>query len=326
MEYWLTSGLDMLNSEPYGCLTYAYAAEKTGYPEEALEGRVLGARNLIPTVARLVMPEYIATITAEGDPLRAYVSFQHFRELLVEGTTQYRGSVAFLSTSKGVMPELALGYKLWTPVEMDKEQRGIFKDGGNSSVDLNQRLILGWNRDSLLAIASGRYRGEERGSRSQMPPRGPGGEGPRGEGGHMEDNTRLEMGGFGWRPEGESGLRWQSGQGFYDYALLCVGDLPVFLSDWTPAEYVSGNYQMESNTMDLVFKSHTEEDFSVKLYSHYQPAEVKVNGEDAMGNTTYNPKTGWMLIKLNGSSVQKLQIKFGQAMAPLHPYFTGLKR
>jgi hypothetical protein len=278
LESWGVAGLDMLNSEAYGSLTFGYAAENAGYPEDALKGKVMGTRSLIPTVARLGLQDYLAEISAPGDPWLEFVGFEHFNEMGMQLGKRKFGSVGWLDTSKGAMHELSLGYKMWATKGMTAEQKALEKSGSNSSCDLTQRLLLGWNRDSLV-------------------------------------NTTRES----TNSPRSRQLSWQSATYLYDMAILCVGDIPVFLSDWTPAEYISGTYNIEKKQMQLAFQSAEADPFTVRIYSRYQPLNLKVNDASFSG-WKYDSKTGWLTIDLQGGDRKNLQIVFGNEVAPLHPY------
>jgi hypothetical protein len=282
LDYWYTAGLDMLNSEPYGSLTFSYAAANTGNKEDELEGIVFGTRSMVTTTARLWMTEYLASVTEEGDPWREFEAFAHFNEMGLQATRRAGGGVAWLDTSKGAMHELALGYKVWVPESMNKMQRKI---GPTSSLcDLTLRMFLGWDRDSLLAsVKSSR--------------------------------------GFGTEPRG-----WQSAKDLYDIAVLDIGNIPVFLSDWAPAEYISGQYNEKNKEMYLSFQSHLGTPYSVKIYSHYRPHLIMLNDEKLVSGWSYNPENGWLNIDLEGTGVMNLQIGLGNPVAPLHPYFTNTKQ
>ncbi|MBV5343391.1 hypothetical protein JZU68_07205, partial [bacterium] len=237
-EIWEVAGLDMINSEAYGSLTFAYAAEKAGFPDDALKGRIMGTRSLIPTVARLGLEEYIASICEPGDPWLVFKSYLHFNEMGIQAGRKKSGSVGWLDTSKGAMHELADGYKSWATKKMTAEQKGIEANGSNSNCDLTQRLLLGWNKDSLLDLS-------------------------------------LK----GTRSERSRQLNWQNASSLYDMAFLCVGDVPVYLSDWSPAEYISGNYNKDRKEMQLCFQSHQNEPFTVRIYSEFEPLKVHINTE-----------------------------------------------
>ncbi len=283
-EYWNATGIDMANSEPYGRLAFAFAAENAGYKDDALRGKIGGTRSLVTAVARLALEPYIYSITTEGDLWRSFTSFNFFNEYGMQLTKGKRGGIGWLDTSKGAMHELALAYKMWAPQAMDKEQKAIAATSRFQSLcDLTQRLILGWNSDSLLN--------------------------------QVIDNPRFIR---------KNPTSFNDAAGLYDMAVLCIGNLPVFLSDWAPAEYVSGSYNEEDKLMKLSFVSHLEESFTVKIYSQFQPLEVKLNGNPIQENWDYNPENGWLKIALDGKNPANVELKLGQAVAPLHPYFSGI--
>jgi hypothetical protein len=274
----------MLNSEPFGSLTFGSAAEHTGNPEDALAGKITGAQSLVTAVARLGLKPYIRSITADGDPWREYVSFWHFTEMEIMGSRKYQGGAAFLNTSKGSMHELALAYKMWAPLAMNEEQLGMKAAGSNALCDVTQRLFLGWDIDSLLH--------------------------------EVASNPNYHK---------KNPVRFQDAQDLYDMAVLCQGNVPVFLSDWAPAEYISGEYDNDKKEIRLAFQSHLGEPFTVRIYSHYQPVEVKLNGQHYADQWKYNKATGWLEVRLLGNEKKDLSIRFGKPAAPLHPYFSGIK-
>jgi hypothetical protein len=288
LEYWVVSGLDMLNSEAYGSLAYAYAAEYAGSVKDVVLGKVLGARSLIPTVARWGLKDYLTSISADGDEWQSYDGFYHFNEHGFQLSRNKMGGVGMLDTSKGTFHELTLGYKLWSAKHTNQEQialaGGYNTASSNTGPDLTQRLILGWNIDSLSV-----------GLKNQV---------------QNIDYQRAP--------------RWQESTSLYDLAILCVGDVPVFLSEWSPAEYLHGEYNEQNKMMNLTFRSHLAEDYKVKIYSLFEPIDLLVNGNKADGLWKYDPTTGWLEINLTGDDAKNLSIRFGNKVAPLHPYFTKL--
>jgi hypothetical protein len=287
-EFWVVAGLDMLNSEAFGSLSFAYAAERAGSTEDVILGKVLGARSFIPTVARLDLKNYITLITAEGDPMREFQGFYHFNEHGMQLTRSKMGGVGMLDTSKGTFHELSLAYKMWAGKRTNEEQialaGGYNKPASNGSPDVTQRLILGWNIDSLAAG----IRNPDR----------------------KIDYSRLP--------------RWQESTSLYDLAILCTGDIPMFLSEWAPAEFLDGQYNEEKKELQLSFRSHIDNAFEVKIYSQYAPKSILVNGSDKTKEAGYDQKTGWLIIKLTGNDLKNITILFGEKVAPLHPYLTKL--
>jgi hypothetical protein len=281
-EQWNATGLDMANSEPYGRLAFAYAAEHAGYQEDALKGKIGGARTLLTAVARLGLEDYLYSISTEGDPWRNFKGFYFFNEFGMAPSANKRGGITLLNSSKGGMHELALAYKLWAPEAMDAEQKAFAAVGSNSLCDMTQRLFLGWNPDSLL-------------------------------------NQVVQS-----TSSGRRGLNWQSASDLYDMAVISIGNIPVFLSDWAPAELVSGLYIPESKEMNLVFNSELGEAFNVKIYSQYKPVKLMLNGAMLNNSWIYDEKSGWLTVNLSGSEIKNLNILFGDKVAPLHPYFSSV--
>jgi hypothetical protein len=144
---------------------------------------------------------------------------------------------------------------------------------------------------------------------------------------------------LGWDPEKILGqvrkdsprqpLGWQAATGLYDLALACAADIPLFLSDWAPAEYVAGEYEPAQRALDLTFRSHQGEPYGVRIYSQKSPLEVSVNGEvlsPTAAKWQYDPGSGWLTIRLSGSEEKRIQILLGGDAAPLHPYFGKMAR
>jgi hypothetical protein len=290
-EFWTVAGLDMLNSEPFGNLIYAYTAEHAGTSKDVVTGKVLGVKSLVPTIARLALPEYMKTISAEGDVWREFKGFYHFGEHAFYLSKRKMGGVGLFDTSKGTMPELLLAYKIWAPFGIYEELKALSAGRENNPMsgslpDNTLRMFLGWNRDSLLAATL--------------------------KNSVISDAGRIP--------------RWQEATSLYDMALLCIGDIPVFLSDWTPAEYISGNYNEQKKEMNLNFLSHLGEPFKVRIYSQFSPTEVKVNEKSIPGLYNYDPKTGWLEISLTGNDEKHIVLKLGEKVAPLHPYYTKIAK
>lgn len=280
LEYWRVAGLDMVNSEPYGNLAFAYAAANTGHPHDELVGLVLGARSLVAATARLGFQDYLRAITAEGDPWRDFEGFYWFMEDGIQASRRLMGSIGMHDTSKGTSHELSLGYKAWAPQHMRAYQETLEAAGQNSLPDLTQRLFLGWDTGELLERAK-------------------------------SNQARTPM-------------NFNAAKDLYDLGLACIGDIPLFLSDWAPAEYVSGRYDPEASEIQLTFRSHEGEAYQVHLYSQREVREVTVNGqpvEASRSGWTYDPNSGWLAIHLAGADEKRLQIRLGDPVAPLHPYF-----
>ncbi len=287
-EYWATSGLDMLNSETFGSLAYAYSAELTGNQKDVVLGKVLGVRSLIPTVARFDLQNYLTSISREGDAWRGFKGFYHFSESGLQLSKNKMGSIGMLDTSKGTYHELALAYKMWSGQRMNNEQialaGGCNRPARSAGPDVTQRLFLGWNIDSISANILNKNR--------------------------IIDYNKVP--------------RWQESTSLYDLAILCVGDIPLFLSEWAPAELLDGNYNAEIQIMKLSFRSALNEKYTVRIYSQYQPDELKINNVKNADSFKYDSKNGWLEIYLKGVETNDIEIKFGKKVAPLHPYFTKI--
>lgn len=289
LEYWIVAGLDMLNSEPYGSLAFAYAAGNAGFKEDELQGIVLGARSMVPTVARLGISDYLNSVTADDDILREFQGFYHFSEQGFFGSRRKMGGVGLFDTSKGTYHEFLLGYETWIGKSMKDELTamsggGMYGGRGGASPDNMMRLLLGWDINDIRKLESD---------------------------GSAQANRRP--------------TNWQSTTSIYDLAQLCVADIPLFLSEWAPAEYVSGFYQPEKQLLNLKFRSHIGEPFTVKLYSQRKPEKITVNGKVNINEWSYDQNTGWMEISLKGNDNQDIDIILGEPVAALHPYYTGLE-
>jgi hypothetical protein len=278
-EYWTVAGLDMLNSEPYGNLAWAWAAKQAGDEEDYLQGMVLGAKSMVPVVARLALQEYMLEISGEGDILREFQGFFHFGEQGFYGSRRKMGGVGLFDTSKGTYHEFLLGYKIWAEKRMKEEltaMSGGMREGFGASPDNLMRILLGWDLE--------KYR---------TPP--------------SMENRR--------------GTNWQSTTSLYELSAFCVADVPLFLSEWTPAEYVYGNYNQETRQVDLKFLSHLGEPFVVRIYSQRKPLSITQNEQMMDTGWEYDPETGWLDINLSGKDLKSIQITLGDAVAPIHPYY-----
>ena len=281
LEFYQIVGLDMLNSEPWGNLAFAYAARNAGYPQDELMGLVLGGRSMVTAAARFGLQKYISSVTAEGDPWREFNGFYWFAEQGIQASTLLMGSIGMHDTSKGTNHELSLAYKTWIPEAIRSYEEALEGAGQDRLPDLTQRLFLGWEPAGILEKA-----------RSATP-----------------------------RPP----LNWRAANDLYDLALSCVADIPLFLSDWVPAEYVYGQYDPERRVLNLSFLCHEGEPFMVRIYSQRSPREVTVNGEvwpPSNEGWEYDPGSGWLVVRLRGSGEKRLHIILGEPVAPLHPYFT----
>ena len=297
-EFFSTVGIDMLNSESPGNLAYARIARQVGDKRAEALGLYLAAKAAVPTVARLYMPDYIRSITAEGDPWRRWKWFWSFHEDHVSGsdTMVLRGgtdtiaalSIGMLDTSKGTSPEVCLLYKRFAAERINAYERDVAafaREHGVASgwAHLMQRAMLGWPRDELIA--------EARRFHEQKPNWG-----------------------------------WQSTKGPGNLAVVCVADTPLFLAEWAPAEYVSGRFTPADDTVRLTLDHREPQPCEMRLYSQRAPVAVRLNDAEHKA-WTYDAKAGWLRITLPGSGVARLAIRLGkEAKAPLHPYFARRER
>ena len=284
LEFYQVVGLDMLNSEPWGNLAFAYAAKNAGYPQDELVGLVHGARSLVTAVARFGLQDFVRSVTTEGDPWREYRGFYWFTEQGLQASSSLMGSIGMHDTSKGTNHELSLAYKAWIPGAIQAYEKALEDAGQHRLPDLTQRLFLGWEPVGILELAK------------SSTPRQP--------------------------------LNWNAATSLYDLALACVADIPLFLSDWAPAEYVFGQYHPERREVNLIFRSHEGESYEVRIYSQRAPREVAVDGESLPGSNerwSYDPESGWLVVPLQGAEEKRLRIVLGEPVAPLHPYFTKVE-
>ena len=285
LEYWRVAGLDMVNSEPYGNMAFAYAAANTGHLQDEAVGMVLGAKSLVTAVARFGFEDYLHAITADGDPWREFQGHYWFLEDGIQASRRRMGSIGMHDTSKGTHHELSLAYKVWIPASIQAHEEKLHAEGQNSPPDLTQRLFLGWDLHDLLE----RFR-----NGSARPP-----------------------------------INWSATKDLYDLGLASSGDVPVFLSDWAPAEYVSGQFDPAIQALSLIFHNHERGSYAVRIYSQREPRDVSENGVPVAVSSerwSYDPKSGWLRILLEGTDEKHIRIQLGEPVAPLHPYFTKVSR
>ncbi|MBK7930042.1 MAG: hypothetical protein IPJ98_22000 [Bryobacterales bacterium] len=284
LEYWSNAGFDMLNSEPYGNLAFAYAAEQCGRPADALLARCWARAPWYPAWLGSPSPAISnpsPRLATPGVDSRAY----HFTEDGIMAAPNKMGAIGLLDTSKGTSHELALAYKTWAGERILAEQKAIEEttargSGRISFPDLTQRLFLGWNLAGLLEKAKA-----------------------------------------GIAQRRERPVTWNSATDIYDLALLCVGDIPLFLSEWAPAEYVSGRCDEKATEVELLFLSREAAAFTVRLYSQKEVNEVSLNSVPLRNGWRYDAASGWLTVTVRGSGEQRLSVRLGKPAAPLHPYF-----
>ncbi len=297
--YFSVAGIDMLNSEYPGSLAFARAARQVGDLEAETTARVLAAKSLVPAVARFAMPDYVRSITAEGDPWREGRYYFSFSETGLQGDRDIdmRGgpesilelAIGFLDTSKGTSPEIALAYKAWVPRRIEVYERELAAEEQRRShpagwPHLMQRALLGWPRAEMIAAAE-RYHAHR----------------PR----------------FGW----------QSTKAPHNLAVVAGADTPLFLAEWDPAEYLSGSYDPERGEVALRFRNRESGTARVRLYSRRAPTRVAVAGREwAAGpeRWSYDARTGWLTLLLPGEGEHAVAITLGEPAAPPHPYFAPI--
>lgn len=291
--FFSTVGIDMLNSEYPGNLAFARLARQVGDEDSEAAGLYLAAKAAVPAVARHYMPDYVASITAEGDPWRAWRYYWSFQETGLTGseTIVQRGDTDFilalgcgmLDTSKGTGPEIALLYKQFARDRAEAYERALDVAAEENKrapgwAHLMQRAILGWPREGLIEAAK-RFNAE--------------------------------------RPD----WGWQSTKGPHNLAVVCVADTPLFLADWAPAEYITGRFTPTDRTVRLSLNSREPGPYSIRLYSRWTPLELRVNGRAHEGYS-YEAETGWLAVALQGSGETAVEIRLGdKAAAPPHLYF-----
>lgn len=289
-EAFSTAGIDMLNSEYPGHLAYAELARRTGHGDEVWPATVLAAKSLVPAVARLAVPEYVASITAPGDPWRENRYYFSFFDDRLEGQpgVDMRGdeeavmalSIGLLDTSKGTGRELPLAYKLWAPAAMEQYQRSLQAEERRRGfpvgwAHLMQRALLGWPRAELLAGAEA----------------------------------------FGQRyPK----WGWQSTKAPGCLALVEAVDHPLFLADWYPAEYVTGS--QDGDTAELRLRNETPEPVTLRVYSQREVTRLRL-GETDLPGWRYDRATGWLTAGVPGQGELQLRLDLGAPVAPPHPFY-----
>jgi hypothetical protein len=300
-EYFSVAGIDMLNSEYPGNLAFAHLARQVGDRDAEAQALVLAAKSLVPTVSRFAMPDYIRSITAEGDPWRESRYYFSLDVMGLQGATgiDMRGgpdsimhlAIGFLDTSKGTGPEIALAYKAWIGRRIEAYERDLAAEEAKRGIPvgwahLMQRAFLGWPRAELLETARKFH---------DLYPR--------------------------WG--------WQSTKAAHNLAAVCAADTPLFLADWSPAEYVGGSYDPDRGEAMLRFRNHEDGDARVRLYSQRAVRRVLRDGKElAPGADTwqYDARSGWLTMRLRDRGETVVTIQLGDAVAPPHPYFEPRKR
>jgi len=130
--------------------------------------RHLAAKSSIPTVARFLLPAYVKTLTAEGDPWRRSRYFWSMHEHGLTGSKSVimRGDtwsalqlgIGMYDTSKGTGPEIVALYKAFVPKLVDAYERDLLAAEQKHGEDvgwshLMSRAFLGWPKQELAATA-----------------------------------------------------------------------------------------------------------------------------------------------------------------------------
>ncbi len=292
-----TAGIDMLNSEYPGNLAFSRAARQVGDADGELLALVLAAKALVPAVARFAMPEYIRDITADGDPWREFRFFHSFHKSGIRGskTIEMRGgpfhimdiAIGMLNTAKGTSPELALAYKSWIPAAIEAYERSLADE------ERKRNRFVGWShlmQRSVLGWPRDRVlQGAEQFHEKQRP------------------------------------VGWRATMGPHLLAMICVSDTPLFLADWSPAEYISGAYDLSAQRVLLSLRCPAGEQTNLRLYTQRKPESVTLNqaplAKRAAPGWNYDAATGWLNVSFSSAGKADVVIQLGSKVAPLHPYF-----
>jgi hypothetical protein len=292
-EYFSTVGIDMLNSEVPGHLAFARIARQVGDRRAEELGLYLAAKAMVPALARFYMPDYIRSIAAEGDPWRERTYYWSFHETDVRGSSSLvrRGGAefiahiagGFLDTSKGTSPEICLLYKRFARDRIAAYERDV------RAFERKHDVGTGWAHAMMRAFLGW----------------------PRQE----------LLGGLRRFHEVKPNWAWQSTKAAHNLASVCAADTPLFLADWAPAEYVSGEYDPAQRTVRLTFHNRESGDYAVRLYSQHAPEDVQLNGKP-FTDWTYEEDAGWLTLRLSGPGAAQLVIRLTKkTTAPPHLYF-----
>jgi len=287
-EYYQVVGYDMLNSEYIGNLAFAYAAKNTGHKDDEIEGLVLAAKSLVASVARFGLKDFIESCTAADDPWRRLKGFYYFNEYGFQATA----SVPEGGGIGMLDTSKGTGHELALAYKewVPKWMDAHEKDLGKGVAPHHQmhRVLLGWDREEIPA--------------------------------RMKASAESA--------QAQPGKTWRLTKDVYDMAYVCVADIPLFLSEWAPAEYITGRYDPAKQEVALEFRSHEDGPYQVRLYSQRAAKQVTVNDEVLKaenGGWSYDPSTGGLVITLKSRQTSHVRISLGEPVASLHPYFTRVE-
>jgi hypothetical protein len=107
--------------------------------------------------------------------------------------------------------------------------------------------------------------------------------------------------------------------------MICVSDTPLFLADWSPAEYISGAYDLSAQRVLLSLRCPAGEQTNLRLYTQRKPESVTLNqaplAKRAAPGWNYDAATGWLNVSFSSAGKADVVIQLGSKVAPLHPYF-----
>lgn len=254
-EFFSTVGIDMLNSEYPGNLAYARMAHQVGDAEAESVGLYLAAKAQIPTVARLFMPTYVASLTSPGDPWLKWRFFWSSHETGFSGadTVVMRGdsntvlglAIGLLDTSKGTGPEICELYRAFASEQIAAYERAL--EGAEQKYAnpagpalLMMRALLGQPRAQLVAT------------------------------GHANLERRPNQG-------------WQAAKAPGNLALVCVADQGVWLVDWAPAGYASGPFNPQTGELRLGFVNREADSVRIRLHTTREVTSARIDGKPVRG-------------------------------------------
>ncbi|MEQ9459336.1 MAG: hypothetical protein RIG82_00075 [Phycisphaeraceae bacterium] len=294
LEEYFNLGHDCINAQYPGHLAYARMAGVVGDHESEQLGLYLAARTIQPTIARWFMKDYLQRITEDGDPWRewrwhATLSDQRIMGYETALDPDARRTLSHnsrhLDTSKGTATEFVLMYKQFVRDRLDEYQREL---------QTYEPEVTDWELGTENSMARLMVEWQ----RDQV----------------LATALKTERANSGTNA-------WRSLMAPHNLALITNADNPLFLSEWAPAEYVSGAYHPDSRTVELVLNHVEAEPCMIRLYTQRRPALLSNNGV-LSHDWTYDERDGWMLFSIPANQQSKIRIQLDHVRpANLHPYF-----
>ncbi len=255
-EYYSTAGIDMLNSEYPGNLAMARLAQAMGDRDCERLARYLAAKSAIPAVARFLLPAYVASITAPGDPWRQdqfYWSMQE-RDFGGSKTVIMRGDtwsilqlgIGMYDTSKGTGPEITALYKAFVPEEVTAYERAMgkaereYKETVGWAHLMSRAFLGGWAKSDLVATA---------------------------------ERSFAQKGSLGW----------QSTKYPHNLGAMATATNGFHLVDWQPAAYVTGVYDAALRQVVLDFANPDGGPVQLRAHSVFPVTATTVEGGTLAG-------------------------------------------